>query len=131
MDRTRLLEIVRYYAAGSVNAGFGFGLYALLVWLGLDRYPAQLIAHVIGVAFNYLTYSRHVFRDSGPAKLRFAGSYVVNYVISLALLAAASQFFASPYLAGLASIVATSFINYFILSHLVFAKPHDAFDPKD
>lgn len=126
MDGTRLFELVRYYAAGAVNAGFGFGLYALLVWVGLDRYPAQLIAHVIGVAFNYLTYSRHVFRDSGPAKLRFAASYTVNYFISLATLAAASAFIASPYLAGLASIVATSIINYFMLRYLVFRKA----DPK-
>jgi putative flippase GtrA len=127
MGFPRLFEIVRFYAAGAVNAGFGFGLYALLVWIGLDRYPAQLVAHVTGVAFNYLTYSRHVFRDSGPAKLRFAASYTVNYFISLAMLAAASAFIASPYLAGLASILATSIINYFMLRYLVFNKA----DPKD
>lgn len=128
MDRTRLFEIIRYYAAGAINAGFGFGLYVLLVWLGLDRYPAQLLAHILGVVFNYFTYSRHVFREAGPAKLRFIGSYVVNYGISLAMLALASQVVASPYLAGLVSLVLTSIINYFVLRYFVFTKPNDEQD---
>lgn len=124
MDRSarirRLFEIVRYYQAGAVNAAFGYSLYALLVWAGLHMYAAQLIAHVLGVAFNYFTYSRHVFRDAGPVKLRFIASYVVNYAISAAFLALASLFLHSPYAAGLASIIMTSMVNYVILKRLVF-----------
>lgn len=117
---TQLWEIVRYYQAGALNAAFGFGVYAFLVWLGLGMYVAQLLAHVIGVAFNYVTYSRHVFRDAGPAKRRFVASYVVNYAVSAAFLAAASFVTRSPYVAGLISILLTSLINYFILKRLVF-----------
>jgi putative flippase GtrA len=93
--------------------------------LGLGQYAAQFVAHVLGVAFNYVTYSRHVFRDAGPAKARFLLSYVVNYGLSVMCLVAVSLFTASPYVAGLASIVLVSILNFFLLKHLVFIRQID------
>lgn len=120
LSRGRMLEVWRYYQAGIVNTAFGFAAYSLLVWLGLNMFVAQLVSHFMGVAFNYLTYSRHVFRGVGPAKLRFVLSYVVNYLIGLGTLAVVSLFVASPYLAGFISIIIVSIINYFVLSQIVF-----------
>lgn len=122
MTRARLLELWRYYQAGVVNTLFGFGLYALLVRAGLNMYAAQVIAHVLGVAFNYLTYSRHVFRDAGPAKGRFAMSYAVNYLLSVATLATVALAVRSPYLAGAIATAIVSSVNYFALRHLVFTR---------
>ncbi|RSV42512.1 GtrA family protein [Sphingomonas sp. ABOLE] len=122
LSRARLLELWRYYQMGVLNTAFGLGMYSLLVWLGMNMFLAQLTAHLLGMAFNYFTYSRHVFRDAGPAKVRFALSYGVNYVIGLAMLAAVSRVVASPYIAGLAAAVLVSIINYFLLSRMVFKK---------
>ena len=122
ISRARIGEIVRYYQAGVVNTLFGFGVYALLVRLGLNIYAAQICAHVLGVGFNYFSYSRHVFRDAAPAKMRFLISYGANYLVSLATLALASLVIRNPYAAGLASIVLTSIINYFALRHFVFLR---------
>lgn len=116
----RMWEIIRYYQAGALNAAFGYGLYALLLWAGLNMYAAQLLAHILGVAFNYVTYSRHVFRDAAPAKARFVASYILNYAISLAFLTLVSLAVQSPYIAGLAAIILTSAVNYLILKRLVF-----------
>jgi putative flippase GtrA len=118
----RLIEIWRYYQAGIVNTAFGLGAYALLVWLGVNMYAAQAIAHTAGVAFNYLTYTRHVFRDAAPAKLRFALSYAGNYLMGLAALAAVATVVRSPYLAGLIATVLVSIVNYFILKHWIFQR---------
>lgn len=120
MTRARLLELWRYYQIGVLNTAFGFGMYAALVWLGLNIFVAQLTAHLLGVAFNYLTYSRHVFRDTAPAKLRFVLSYGVNYLLGLATLTLVSHLVHSPYVAGLMSAVIVSIINYFALKRLVF-----------
>ncbi|MFS0735453.1 GtrA family protein [Sphingomonas sp. 1P06PA] len=120
LSRDRLSELWRYYQAGIVNTAFGLGAYSLFVWLGLDMYLAQFIAHCLGVAFNYLTYSRHVFRGTGPAKLRFLLSYAANYVVGVAALAAVAQFVASPYLAGFIAAFIVSVANYFALKHFVF-----------
>ena len=110
----------RYYQAGIVNTLFGYGLFALFVKLGLNMYVAQICAHVLGVAFNYFTYSRHVFEDSESSKLRFVLSYAFNYLLGLASLAAASLIIHSPYVAGIISIVFVSVVNFFVLKNLVF-----------
>ncbi|EQB33190.1 GtrA family protein [Sphingobium ummariense] len=120
LSRERIGEIWRYYQAGLVNTAFGFGAYSLLVWLGLNLFAAQLIAHLAGMAFNYLTYSRHVFRDAAPARFRFVLSYAGNYVVGLAMLFLCSRVIDSPYLAGLMSTIIVSAINYFALKYLVF-----------
>lgn len=118
-----LERLWRYYQAGIVNTAFGFGMYALLVALGVNMYLAQIAAHLLGVAFNYVTYSRHAFHDSQASKPRFVLSYAVNYLFGLAALYAAAQFVASPYLAGFIAVVVVSLINYFILRHWVFRAP--------
>lgn len=118
--RQRLVEIARYLVAGVVNTAFGYGLYAGLIWLGLDRYVAQAVGYVLGTGFNYLTYSRHVFTDAGPAKARFALSYGVNYLINLGGLALVSHVIANPYLAGAVTTLGVVALNYVVLRRLVF-----------
>lgn len=115
-------QFIRYYQAGIVNTIFGYSVYAVLVSLGLNMYVAQLAAHITGSVFNYFTYSRYAFRDPGSSKLRFFLSYVVNYLIGLAVLWACAQVIPSPYLAmGVAIVIYTS-INYVILKKLVFVS---------
>jgi putative flippase GtrA len=118
----RVVEIIRYYQAGIINTLFGLGAYAALVRAGLGIYPAQLIAHLAGMAFNYISYSRHVFRDAGPAKTRFIVSYAINYVLSLGTLALISQFISNPYLSGFLAAFIVSIVNYFALKFVVFRK---------
>ena len=115
-----LERLWRYYQAGIVNTAFGYGLYALFVALGLNMYVAQVVAHVLGMTFNYFTYSRHAFHDATASKLRFVLSYAVNYILGLASLWAAAQAIASPYLAGLVAVLFVSLVNYFVLRHWVF-----------
>jgi putative flippase GtrA len=103
-----------------INTLFGFGLYALFVWLGLNIYVAQIVAHILGVIFNYFSYSRYTFSDMTASKFAFFLSYVVNYLLSLASLALCAQVIASPYVAGLLSGVIVSLINFFVLKRLVF-----------
>jgi putative flippase GtrA len=116
----RVGELWRYYQAGLINMAFGFSLFAILVAAGLNIYAAQVISHVLGVIFNYFTYSRHVFRDAGPSKFRFIISYGVNYLLSAGMLAATTILIKSPYIAGLVVVITVSLINYFALKHIVF-----------
>jgi putative flippase GtrA len=105
-----------------VNTLLGLGVYAIFVRLGLHPYLAHILSYIIGMVFNYLTYSRHVFREAGPAKLRFFLAYLGGYPVSIGSLAVARQFIASPYLAGLAAIFLVSIINYVVLKYLVFIR---------
>jgi putative flippase GtrA len=122
VDPTSLCEVFRFYQAAAVNTAFGYGLYALLLWLGLGRYPAQAVAHVCGTGFNYLTYSRHVFRARRGSPWRFVLTYAGNYALNLALLATLSLWVRSPYAAGLLATLAASLVNYAALKLFVFER---------
>src|SRR3546814_5893635 len=74
-------RVWRYYTVGVINSLFGYGVYALLLSMGLNMYAAQIIGHIIGVAFNYFTYRRHVFQRAAASKLRFIISYTLNYAV--------------------------------------------------
>lgn len=119
-------QLLRYYQAGVFNILFGYGLFALLVWLGLQVYAAQLIGHVLGVMFNYFTYSRYAFAGRQSSKASFAISYVGNYFLGLAGLWLALKVVPSPYVAGLASTIGVSVINFFVLKRLVFRSTDGA-----
>lgn len=119
---SRIGQLIRFYQAAAINTLFGYGAFALLIWLGLNLYAAQIVAQVLGVSFNYLTYSRHVFRDRTASKGSFVLAYAGNYLINLALLAGFSQVIASPYVAGLAATIGASLINYLVLRSLVFRR---------
>ena len=117
-----LRRLWRYYQVGIVNTLFGYGMYALLVTLGLNIFVAQIMAHILAVTFNYFSYSRRVFQDASASKLRFVLSYTVNYFVGLASLAVAAMMFASPYIAGLAALIVASTVNFFVLRWFVFNR---------
>jgi putative flippase GtrA len=119
---TRLQELWRYYQAGLVNALFGFSCYSLLVKLGMNMYGAQAVGMIFAITFNYVTYSRYVFRTDHVDKIRFFLSYVNNYLVNVAMLALTSLVIKSPYIAGFVAIVLTSFVNYFVLKYFVVSK---------
>lgn len=119
---SRFGQLIRFYQAAAINTAFGFGVYALMIRLGVNLYVAQIVAQVLGVTFNYFTYSRHVFRDREASKQSFLLAYVGNYLINLVLLALFARVVSSAYLAGLAATIAASLVNYLALRSLVFRK---------
>ena len=139
-----IAEITRYVGAGGVNTVFGVAAYFLLVWLGLDQYVAQLVAHILGSAFNYYMLRVHVFRSSTSSFPRFVASYVLSYLLSLGVLILVNRFIAPVYdarllvllarvsggtprkaafyLSGVFTIVIVAVINYFVLKRFVFRR---------
>lgn len=115
-------QLFRYYQAGVVNTAFGYGCFALLVGLSLNIYAAQIIAHIMGTAFNYLTYSRYAFSETKGSPLRFVASYAVNYLVNLAALFGFAQLVESPYLAGFLAVLVASAVNFLILKRYVFTQ---------
>ena len=122
LSRAQWIELFRYYRTGLLNLAFGLGCYMVLVCAGMNIYAAQLISHLMGMTFNYFTYSRHVFRGAEPAKARFILSYAANYGVNLAVLAVVAQFVRSPYAAGIITALIASVVNYFALKFFVFRK---------
>lgn len=105
---------------GVVNAAFGYGVYAVLLFVGVNLFAAQIVAHLLGMVFNYVMFRRHVFQQSRAAVVPYVAAYAVNYALSLATLAGLNRVLASGYLAGLLSIVFVALVNFAVLKFLVF-----------
>ena len=103
-DRAAIERIIRFCVVGLLNTAFGYGLYALFVYLGTLPELALLVATIIGVIFNFFTTGRLVFRNSDNRLfMRFAAGYTAIYVLNaLALRGAIS--------AGLGPLVAQAIL---------------------
>jgi len=117
---TRIEVLIRYYSVALINTAFGYGLYAGLIFVGLNLYLAQLIAHITGTTFNYFMYSRHVFLNADRKPLAYIATYALSYLIGLGLLFIARHIVSSPYLAGLLALIVGSGINFLILKRFAF-----------
>jgi len=95
------LQVIRYYLAGVLNMGFAYVLFVLFLAFGMQVYVAQAVGHMIGMAFNYYTYSRFAFSGQKSSKKSYILSYVANYFLGLGALWGFLKVFPSPYIAGM------------------------------
>jgi putative flippase GtrA len=115
-------EVIRFGLAGALNTAFGFGVYAGLVLLNVPVFLALLIATVLGVFFNFLTFGGFAFRRLEAQRLpRFLLAYALIYLFNLALLEglrAATGI--GPIVAQLACLVVVAPMAYLVLRAKVF-----------
>jgi putative flippase GtrA len=131
-----LRQLFAFYQVAILNTIFGYSLYAALIFFGLKPYVAQVISQITGMAFNYVMYRGHVFKDSEAAVLRYLGTYAVNYGIQVALLAlflrwvptlVLAGFSIKPaYSAGFLALLVASLVNFVALKFFVFRKSRRA-----
>lgn len=114
----------RFLMVGGVNTLFGYGLFALLVWIGVFYPVAIALATVAGVLFNFQTTGRWVFRDAGSSNLwRFAGAYLVIYCVNIAAVALLIRTGISVYLANAIAIPPLVCLSYLLQRTFVFSRP--------
>lgn len=120
----RAWEVARFGVAGVLNTAFGFGLYSLLVLLGLAVPLALLLATVAGVFFNFLTFGGYAFQRLQIRRLpRFLVAYGGIYVFNLALLEGLRRVTGlGPIVAQLACLVIVAPTAYLILKAKVFKE---------
>lgn len=123
MERASIERVLRFVAVGVLNTAFGYGLYALFVYLGVLPELALLVATIIGVIFNFFTTGRMVFRNSDNGLfIRFAAAYACIYVLNAVALRVLLGTGFGPFLAQ-AVLVPCSVIGTFaIMRAFVFRE---------
>jgi len=79
--------LLRFGFVGLLNTAFGYAVFALLVLAGSGPFVALTVATVAGVAFNFQTSRRLVFRSRGRT-LRFIALYVAVLLLNTGALRA-------------------------------------------
>lgn len=116
-------RIARFLAVGALNTAFGYGVFALLVLAGLPPQPSLMIATVLGVSFNFLSFGRLVF--SQKSTLSAAGRFVVVYLVSYGMNASMLEVLIArmglpPLMAQLLCLPAVVALTYVLMRTFVF-----------
>lgn len=120
---TARIQFFRFLLVGGVNTLFGYGCYAVFIYLKLSYPVAMLFATGCGVLFNFITTGAVVFRKMRLVLLpRFILNYAGIYCISVVLLWGIHFFLSNDYLAGLIILLPMAIISFLLNKYLVFRE---------
>jgi putative flippase GtrA len=116
-----LRHFVHFILVGGINTCFGYLVYAGMVYAGLRPSLALLVATVLGVAFNFVSFGKLVFKRIAWKRMPFfAAIYVLNYLVNAFLLGKVQVFIPSPYLAQAVILPLSVLFLFFMLRRFVF-----------
>ncbi|PPB81571.1 putative flippase GtrA [Albidovulum inexpectatum] len=115
--RSDLGRLVRFLLVGVVNTAFGFGVYALLIWLALAPQLALALSWCLGVLWNFGTHARLVFDTTGLDRLPFyVASYGAIYVVNAGCLSALLALGLHPIAAQAVLVLPIAVLAYLLVS---------------
>ncbi len=116
-------RFIRFLLVGGLNTLFGYGVYALTLFLGGHYTLASAVALVLGVLFNFKTTGRLVFGARGNGRfLAFVTVYMAVYAFNIAAIWVLEQAGVDPYIGGLVVILPQAVLAYALMSRFVFTK---------
>jgi len=115
------IKLVRFFIVSGINTIFGYGLFALLIYMGLNYILASLFATLIGILFNFKTIGMIVFRTHNNALIfRFFGVYGVTYLLNIAGLTLLKWAGLGSYAGGAVLVVPIGFVGFLLNKTFVF-----------
>lgn len=116
-------RFVRFLLVGGLNTAFGYGVYALSLYLGAHYAVAATLSTVLGVLFNFFTTGTLVFGQRDPARLhRFVAVYGVTWAVGVLALKAARALEIDLYLAGFVLLLPSAGLSFLLLRTFVFRE---------
>ena len=114
-------QIVRFLFVGIINALFGYGCFALFLYVGLHYTLALLLATVFGVIFNFKSTGALVFGShDNRLVFRFSGLYALIYFVNIVGIKALSHVGVAPYIGGAFLILPMAISTYILNKRFVF-----------
>lgn len=117
-------EWARFVLAGIINTLVGYIFFALSFYFLNDKEISLALAYILGILFNYNTYSEYVFKSNNRRKfMNFLIIYLFIFVFnSLVLKLFESVLNLSPYFYQLFAIVILTPMLYLLNKKYVFIK---------
>jgi putative flippase GtrA len=116
-------RFLRFLVVGGLSTGLSYGLYTLLMLVGLNYAIASFGALVAGILFNFKTQGALVFGNSDNRLLwRFAVCWLAIYVVNVSLIGKFIALGIDEFVAGLLPIPLTTAFSYFMQRFFVFGR---------
>ena len=114
-------KLIRFLFTGGVNTLFGYGVFALFISIGLNVWFATGLATILGIAFNYKSYSIVVFKERTWKKIiPFLAVYLILYLLNNIFIILFSLFGIRPIIAGLIVALPLAFLSFALNKKFVF-----------
>ena len=119
---------LRFLLVGGLNAAFAYGVYWVLLVVGVAYPLAVLASTVAGVCFNFFTTGRLVFGRIFRARSlpRYVLVYAVVYFANVTLIAALVQTGLGAAVAGFIALFPMALLSFVLLHRFVFGPRHAA-----
>jgi putative flippase GtrA len=113
--------LMRFLAVGVLNTIFGYAIYGLCIYIGMNFGVALLIATLIGIVFNFCTNKTIVFRSKKKSIfLQFVMVYVFIYAVNYTGIKLLTQADQNPYVAALIMLPFATILSYLLNKKVVF-----------
>jgi len=114
---------LRFLVMGGINTGFSYGVYALLVYCGLNYAASNLCSLILGILFSFRTQAAFVFRDAARGLfMRYVMVWTILYLSNILMIGSLTRLGANAYSAGALAIVPTAVLSYFLQKSFVFTR---------
>ncbi|MDP2946504.1 MAG: GtrA family protein [Nanoarchaeota archaeon] len=108
-----------------LNTVFGYGLFALLIFIGVAYPLAALISTIAGILFNFKTISVVVFKNHNNLLIfKFFGVYGITYLCNLGGLALFKFFEINLYWGGAILLIPVGLLAFSLNQTFVFKDSH-------
>lgn len=120
----------RFLFVGVLNTIFGYGIYALFIYIGIQYILANTLSYILGILHSYIWNKYFTFKQTHRNLLefiRFVSVYLLSYASSCLLLwLFVGKMGMSAYIAGVLSLFITTVISYVGHNFFSFQTQSDA-----
>jgi putative flippase GtrA len=114
-------KFIRFIFIGIINTIFGYGIYFILIKLGIHYSLAVLISTVLSIIFNFKTIGTYVFKESSNNPLvRFIAIYGLIYILNVFCIKFLNASGISFEISGLIMLIPMAFLSFILNKYLVF-----------
>ncbi|MFM2322408.1 MAG: hypothetical protein RLZZ225_561, partial [Pseudomonadota bacterium] len=110
-----------FLLVGVINTLFGYGVYALFIYIGGNYFFSSLISLFCGFMFNFLTIGKFVFRKLSFKRIKkFISFYMLLYIFYISFIKILSLWQSNLYICGMLAAILLSIISFKVNKYLIF-----------
>ena len=118
-----LLEkrFIRFLLVGGLNTAFGYGIFALFIFIGIHYTIAAFLSSAAGITFSFFTTGRLVFNNRDNRLIfKFVSVYGLLYLFNVAGLKLGLILGYNEYISGAVLLLPSALLAYLLQKIIVF-----------
>lgn len=114
-------KLIRFFLVSGINTAFGYGLFAILISVGITYQVALLVSTIAGILFNFKTIGGLVFKNHNNILIfKFFTVYCITYLCNLGGLALFNSFEINIYLGAALLLIPIGLLTFMLNKLFVF-----------